>query len=196
MADAPANTKGAGYLTKKVGPLPVFMWALLAVGAYYWYTHYGPGKTAAAPAATGATAADTLGSNQITTTLYTDDSAWAAAAITYLAGDGGQTSNGIGIPLQQATVEIDNYLRGLPNTAQGQSDVQLAINSVGPPPVAAPTPATPAPAPAPGGGTDSDGDVDKKKPPVKKKGGGGTGPPTRKPRPPVHHRRDRRAVTA
>lgn len=32
-----------GFLTKKLGPLPVWVYAVLIVAAYYWYTHYGPG---------------------------------------------------------------------------------------------------------------------------------------------------------
>lgn len=53
MADQPATggQKGGsfGFLTKKLGPFPVWLWGVGAVGIYYWYTHYGPGaKTAAA----------------------------------------------------------------------------------------------------------------------------------------------------
>ena len=54
MADAPAPTasKGAaGFLTRKVGPFPVWLWAAAAVGIYYWYTHYGPGASSASSAA-------------------------------------------------------------------------------------------------------------------------------------------------
>jgi len=42
--------KGGPWVTRKVGPLPVWAYGVIAVGAYYWYTHYGPGasKTAAA----------------------------------------------------------------------------------------------------------------------------------------------------
>lgn len=53
MADAPAATaKGGksgsfGFLTRKLGFMPVWGWGLAAFGGYYWYTHYGPGKTAA-----------------------------------------------------------------------------------------------------------------------------------------------------
>lgn len=53
MADPPAKPESKsqfGFLTRKIGPLPVWAWGAIAVGAYYWYTHYGPGaaKTAAA----------------------------------------------------------------------------------------------------------------------------------------------------
>lgn len=39
MADPP---KGKG-LARKLGPFPIWLWLLIAVGVYYWYTHYGPG---------------------------------------------------------------------------------------------------------------------------------------------------------
>lgn len=143
MADTPAaGKKGLDFLTRKIGPAPVWVYALLAVGVYYWYTHYGPGASSAAavPAASatpGTTpTTDSIGSNILATAPYSDDTAWASAAIGYLSGDGGQTSNGIGVPLNDATVAIDNYLQGLPNTAQQQAWVQLALNGIGPPPVA------------------------------------------------------------
>lgn len=46
---ATAKPKGGGtWFTRKIGPLPAWGWGAVAVGAYYWYTHYGPGaKTAA-----------------------------------------------------------------------------------------------------------------------------------------------------
>lgn len=45
MADQPApkaKPQGKG-LGRKLGPLPVWAWGLIGFGAYYWYTHYGPG---------------------------------------------------------------------------------------------------------------------------------------------------------
>lgn len=56
MADppAPAKTGGKssfGFLTRKIGPLPVWAYGLIAVGGYYWYTHYGPGAQKKAVAA-------------------------------------------------------------------------------------------------------------------------------------------------
>ena len=58
MADAPATTSKSnfGFLTKKIGPAPVWVYALIAVGIWYWYTHYGPGKAAGSNAS--ATAVD------------------------------------------------------------------------------------------------------------------------------------------
>ncbi len=42
-----------GFLGRKIGPVPIWVIGLVAVGGYYWYTHFGPGKPA--PAATTAT---------------------------------------------------------------------------------------------------------------------------------------------
>lgn len=133
-----APKQGAGALGRKAGPFPIFVWALLAVAAYYAYTHYGPGKKAP-PAETADTTE--LGSNEITTARFQDNAQWASAAIDYLSG--------IGVPRGQATTEVDNYLRGLPNTAQGRQDVQQARNALGPPPV---TPPEPPQGPEPYGG--------------------------------------------
>lgn len=36
-----------GFLVRKIGPMPVWAWGAIIVGVYYWYTHYGPGKTSA-----------------------------------------------------------------------------------------------------------------------------------------------------
>lgn len=50
MADTPPATQAKsgstfGFLGKKVfGKVPVWVIAVAAVGGYYWYTHYGPGK--------------------------------------------------------------------------------------------------------------------------------------------------------
>jgi hypothetical protein len=56
-----ANTSRFGFLGRKVGPLPVIGWALIAVGGYYAYTKYkGSSGTAATPAA-GTTADGTTG---------------------------------------------------------------------------------------------------------------------------------------
>jgi hypothetical protein len=56
MPDAPAKPAAGskmGFLSRKIGPVPIWVIGLVAVGGYYWYTHYGPGKPA--PAATTAT---------------------------------------------------------------------------------------------------------------------------------------------
>lgn len=52
MADNPeagggggSRSNNFGFLTRKIGPLPIWAYAAIAVGIYYWYTHYGPGAT-------------------------------------------------------------------------------------------------------------------------------------------------------
>lgn len=46
-----AKPKGGGtWFTRKIGPLPAWGWGAVAVGAYYWYAHYGPGASKAAAA--------------------------------------------------------------------------------------------------------------------------------------------------
>ena len=51
MADAPESSGDQfGFLTRKVGPIPVWAWGVIAVGIYYWYTHYGPGANSSSPA--------------------------------------------------------------------------------------------------------------------------------------------------
>ena len=60
MADTPPASSSAtsksstfGFLGKKVfGKVPVWVIAVAAVGGYYWYTHYGPGKKTGAAAVT------------------------------------------------------------------------------------------------------------------------------------------------
>ena len=55
MADTPPAAEGGkssfGFLTRKIGPVPIWLIALGLVGGYYWWTHYGPGAKAATPAA-------------------------------------------------------------------------------------------------------------------------------------------------
>lgn len=65
---APRSEDKFGFLVRKIGPLPVWAWGTIAVGIYYWYTHYGPGanKTPATPAS----GTDT-GSDNVTETLNT-----------------------------------------------------------------------------------------------------------------------------
>lgn len=62
MADPPAPGGGKsqfGFLGRKIGPLPVWAWAAIAAGGYYWYTHFGPGSKRAAPTAAAAAPART-----------------------------------------------------------------------------------------------------------------------------------------
>jgi hypothetical protein len=45
VADQPEPRAKGPWLTRKVGPLPVWAYGLIAVGGWYWYTHYGPGAS-------------------------------------------------------------------------------------------------------------------------------------------------------
>jgi hypothetical protein len=47
-AKGPSRSTNFGFLTHKLGPLPVWAYALIAAGIYYWYTHYGPGANKSA----------------------------------------------------------------------------------------------------------------------------------------------------
>lgn len=50
MADPPAQPKSSfGFLTRKIGPVPIWLIGLAGFGAYWWWTHRTP---AAAPAPT------------------------------------------------------------------------------------------------------------------------------------------------
>lgn len=48
MADEPGSSGKGPWFTRKIGPLPVWAYGLIAVGGWYWYTHYGPGAKSAA----------------------------------------------------------------------------------------------------------------------------------------------------
>lgn len=56
MADStPAGSGGAkdgkgtfGFLARKIGPAPVWLWALVIAGIWFWYSHYGPGASSSA----------------------------------------------------------------------------------------------------------------------------------------------------
>lgn len=63
MADTPApagKTSSFGFLGRKIGPVPIWLIGVAAVGAYYWYRHYGPGAKAAVPAAAAGTPATNI----------------------------------------------------------------------------------------------------------------------------------------
>jgi len=54
VADTPAaepKKSSFGFLTRKIGPVPIWVIAVGLVGGYYWYTHYGPGASKKAAAA-------------------------------------------------------------------------------------------------------------------------------------------------
>jgi hypothetical protein len=55
VADTPAATTSSktigSTVTRKIGPLPLWGWVAIGFGAYYWYTHYGPGSSGSSTAA-------------------------------------------------------------------------------------------------------------------------------------------------
>ena len=77
MADTPEPSSSSGdtfgFLTKKVGPLPVWAWGVIAVGIYYWYTHYGPGASSAKTPSTGNGTGDAVTETVNTVTGPTSD---------------------------------------------------------------------------------------------------------------------------
>lgn len=52
-ASSSSGGSSFGFLTRKLGPLPVWAYAAIAVGGYYWYTHYGPGASSSSPQSAG-----------------------------------------------------------------------------------------------------------------------------------------------
>lgn len=54
LPNPPAEPSGRGdrfgFLTRKLGPLPVWAYAVIIMGVYYWYMHYGPGKSTSSQA--------------------------------------------------------------------------------------------------------------------------------------------------
>jgi hypothetical protein len=45
---ADTTSSGKNWLTRKIGPVPIWLIALALLAAWYWYEHYGPGATTAA----------------------------------------------------------------------------------------------------------------------------------------------------
>ena len=177
MAEEQAAThagKGASeLLTKKLGPLPVWVWGIAAV-AIFWYLQKGKGTTATATqtdpagntgtidpatgyvygssedqAALGSSTSTSTGSSDssgsTTAGQYQDNDAWANAAINYLVS--------IGVDATAANAAIEQYLASQNLTTDQQADVNLAIQRLGAPP-SPPTPGTPSsPIVTPPGGT-------------------------------------------
>lgn len=142
-----------GFLTRKVGPMPVWGWGLIVVGIYYWYTHYGPGAASAATTASTTAAATAsppqqdlfVTQPQYGGSMYKTNAQWEVAAVNYLTGQG--------VTPSLASSAIYTYIQGGSLTAQQQGYVNLAIEGIGAPPSipkAGPAP-SPAPTPQPGG---------------------------------------------
>lgn len=176
--------KAGSFLTRKIGPLPLGVWLVAGVGIYYYFarkqagaatTTTGTGQQTDSAGNTGVIDPATgfvSGSPQDTAALqqqagnptagstgntYSDNNAWGRAAINYLVG--------IGVDPTAANQAIQLYLSSQPLTASQQGDVNLAIQSLGPPPsLPGPSAGNPPPVVTP-------------PPPPPTGGGGGTKPP-------------------
>jgi hypothetical protein len=56
-APEPSHThaENFGFLTRKLGPAPIWLWGVLVIGVYYLVTHYGPGAATNTSAGTAST---------------------------------------------------------------------------------------------------------------------------------------------
>lgn len=150
MADeVESATKGAGnFLTHKVGPLPLGVWMVAAIGIYYVVGHKSKtagstGPTALTPSGTVGTTGG-IGSSDMASgggggsdgstgsgggTIagqYATNDAWARAAINYLVGRG--------VDPTAANSAITTFMASQPLSTEQQGDVNLAIQALGAPP--------------------------------------------------------------
>lgn len=150
-------------LTRKLGPLPVWGWAVAVAGGYVVFKHFSP-STSSTPVTTPSAAAadqalagsivpDTSGGGAGTPTGSpggpTTNAEWALAAVNALIG---QHVDGVA-----AENAINAYLSGVALTTAQHSLVVEAIQAVGPPPEGVPfspnQPSGPSTPPGGGGGT-------------------------------------------
>ena len=157
------------FLKQKIGPLPLWVWLVVAA-AIWWYFTRGSSSltgsssttdtTGAVDPITGESYAQELGAaeDQLSTQAagqtgtaggYADNNAWARAAVDYLVGTG--------VDPTQANEAIQQYLASATLTTQQQADVNLAIQAIGSPPdLPGPVGTPPGPVTTPpgaGGGT-------------------------------------------
>lgn len=154
MAEEEAVEHGMAFLKKKVGPLPLFVWMAAGLVIYLYLQHknagsggaaaqtdpagntgtidpatgyvYGSPEDKAALASSGGTTTDTTPSGSTIAGTYPDNNAWGRAAINYLVG--------IGVDPTTANEAVQQYLTSHQLTTAQQADVNLAIQSLGPPP--------------------------------------------------------------
>ena len=141
MPDGPGlETK----LTKKIGPLPAYMWGVILGGlilVYMWYTRNKANAATAAPttttvptdtlSSTGLSAAGTSGTStdtgsSTTSSLWSTNALWESQALTSLAGSG--------VSPLTAQVALENYLNGMPLTTQQQDIINTVLGKLGAPP--------------------------------------------------------------
>lgn len=102
MADTAAEPKTGGgssfgFLGKKLfGKVPVWVLAVAAVGGYYWYTRYGPGKSSTTSSAAQTTGTDPAGNTGIIdpATGYVYGSSEDSAALAAAGNTGGSDLTG------------------------------------------------------------------------------------------------------
>lgn len=163
--DAPVEG-GKNFLTHKLGPLPVGVW-MLAAGGIWWYVKgrggsgapgaqtdpagnvgtidpktgyvYGSSQDQSAQGAGfgGGGSGGSTSSGSTTAGQYADNNAWSRAAINFLVG--------VGVDPTEANSAVTQFVTSQGLTTQQQADVNLAIQSIGAPPV----PPTPGNAPGP-----------------------------------------------
>lgn len=174
QAAAQAGAKGLGFLTRKVGPLPIGVWILIFGAMYLYMAKRSKGSAQTDPAGNtgtidpatgyvygsaqdaqalqrssdsgggGTSGAGTSGST--TAGQYPDDASWGRAAVNYLVG--------LGVDPTSANEAIQQYLSSQPLTPQQQGDVNLAIQGIGAPPqLPGPTGTPPPPVTTPPSGT-------------------------------------------
>lgn len=182
MADDPVGTAGKsslGFLTKKVGPLPMWVWLAAAIGLYLYFQHQ-----QAASSSSAATNQQTDPAGNVGTidpaTGYVDGTPEDLASLaadngTSGTGTAGQSSTtggqayadnnswgiaavnylvGLGIDATTANQAVQLYLSSQSLTTAQQGDVNLAIQALGPPPtLPGPTTSNPPPVTTSGGGT-------------------------------------------
>lgn len=182
MADAPSTPASAaksgnlGFLTRKVGPFPVYVWVALVIGGYFLYEHFSGASSTSSTSAAASTIDPTTGLpyseeaiDPATGEPYSEEYGAAESQLdttsSSAATTGGEafSSNdqwataainflvGVGIDPSVATQAIENYLGGLAQPSQQyQADVNSAVEAIGPPPTL-PGPSTGNPNPITGG---------------------------------------------
>jgi len=179
MAEPDPVDKAGNFLTHKLGPLPVGVWLVAAIGIFLLvskragksgtpgaqtdpagnvgtinpktgYVYGSSQDTSAMGAASGSGGGGSSGtpseSGSTVAGQYPDNNAWSRAAINFLVG--------VGVDPTSANSAIEQYITSQTLTTDQQGQVNLAIQSIGAPPVP-PTPGT-SPPPVvtpPGGGT-------------------------------------------
>lgn len=131
MADTPAPKPAAkggpvGGLTRKLGPLPVWAWAIigLAVG-YYVYEHYLKGATTPAATTPATTANPVPGSDQSTGGASTSGGIGSTDTTTPPAGT---ENNGKGTSTN--SISLTSESAG-PGTSSGNSGISLSGETAG-----------------------------------------------------------------